>query len=93
MVDLKKRKMHLIQAVAAIEDEKALSALEAALHKIEAGQEILQKLAKPIRKTLDIEVLKQEQGWHGHDREKIMQIIKEMDVQEPIETLVAQLSK
>ncbi len=51
-------------------------------------------LAKPMRKTLDVEAIKREQGWKGyHDKEKMDRLIKEMDIQEPIEELLAMLTK
>ena len=51
-------------------------------------------LAKPMRKKFDPEEMKREQGWTGkHDKEGIMRLIKEMDVQEPIEEMLALLTK
>ena len=58
------------------------------------SEEENQKLAKPMRKTLDIEAIKREQGWKGyHDTEKMDRLIKKMDIQEPIEELLAMLTK
>jgi hypothetical protein len=51
-------------------------------------------LAKPIRKTFDKEAMMREQGWTGkHDKEGMDRLIKEMDIQEPIEELLAMLTK
>ncbi len=51
-------------------------------------------LAKPMRKKFDPEEMKREQGWTGkHDKEGIMRLIKEMDVKEPIEEMLALLTK
>ncbi|MCF8246558.1 MAG: hypothetical protein K9J37_10130 [Saprospiraceae bacterium] len=51
-------------------------------------------LVKPMRKTLDVEAIKREQGWKGkHDKEKMDRLIKEMNIQEPIEELLAMLTK
>ncbi len=50
-------------------------------------------LAKPYRKVFDKEAMMREQGWTGqHDKEGIMRLIKEMNVQEPIEELLAMLT-
>ena len=50
-------------------------------------------LSKPYRKKFDAEAMKREQGWTGkHDKEGIMRLIKEMNVQEPIEELLAMLT-
>lgn len=57
------------------------------------SEEEKQKLAKPMRK-FDEEAMMREQGWTGkHDKEGIMRLIKEMNVQEPIEELLALLTK
>ena len=51
-------------------------------------------LSKPLRETFDVEAIKREQHWQGqHDKLAIMQLIEEMDIEEPIETLLAQLTK
>ncbi|MCC6726374.1 MAG: hypothetical protein IT258_17840 [Saprospiraceae bacterium] len=53
-----------------------------------------QKMLKPMRKKFDPEEMKREQGWTGkHDKEGIMRLIKEMDVKEPIEEMLALLTK
>ena len=52
---------------------------------------ILIKLTKPRAKTLDIETLKKEQGFTQFDRAKFNALIKELDIQEPIEELIAMI--
>jgi hypothetical protein len=50
--------------------------------------------SKPLREIFDAEAIKREQHWQGqHDKPAIMQLIGEMDIEEPIETLLAQLTK
>lgn len=50
-------------------------------------------LEKPYREKLDVEAIKKEQGWTGqHDREGILQLIREIDVQEPVEELLDMLT-
>ena len=53
---------------------------------------LLAQVAKPVQETLDVEALKQAQNWHGTDREGLMQLLDDMDIQEPIEKLLAQLN-
>lgn len=51
-------------------------------------------LSKPLRETFDVEAIKREQHWQGqHDKLAMMQLIEEMGIEEPIETLLAQLTK
>lgn len=44
-------------------------------------------------KKFDVEAIMREQGWKGyHDIEKMKRLVKEMDIQEPIEDLLAMLT-
>ena len=48
-------------------------------------------MGKPMKK-FDVEVIMREQGWKGyHDTEKMKRLVKEMNIQEPIEELLAML--
>ncbi len=54
----------------------------------------VQLLAKSMRESFDKEGIKRSQNWKGqHDKAAMMQLIKDMDVQEPIEQLLARLSQ
>lgn len=55
--------------------------------------EHIQKYIRPVREKTDLEALIREQGYTGHDRERFDRIVKEMDIQEPIELLISQLTK
>ncbi len=58
------------------------------------SEEEKKMMAKPMRKEFDPEAMKREQGWTGkHDKEGMDRLIKEMDIQEPIEELLAMLTK
>jgi len=46
-----------------------------------------------IRQKFDADAIRQRRGRVGHDKAKIMHLIREMDIQEPIEQLLAQLTK
>jgi len=46
-----------------------------------------------IREKFDADAIRQNRGRVGHNKAKIMQLIREMEVQEPIEQLLAQLTK
>jgi hypothetical protein len=52
-----------------------------------------EKKLELIREKFDAEAIRQKRGRVGHNKAKIMQLIQEMDVQEPIEQLLAQLTK
>jgi hypothetical protein len=53
---------------------------------------LLMLMSKPMMETLDVEALKRTQNWQGPDQIGMMKLIDEMDVREPIEELLAQLS-
>jgi hypothetical protein len=78
-----------------IKAEKQNSAQESTVVRKGGLTEMEKKLlAKPIRKTFDKEAMMREQGWTGkHDKEGMDRLIKEMDIQEPIEELLAMLTK
>lgn len=67
---------------------------------IDVNQEIkatdpLQKLIKPIRKKLDIEQLKKEQNYEQNrmDSETFFKLVDEINIEEPLEDLLNQLTK
>ncbi len=92
MNGLAEQKIAFIREVSEIEDEQTLSALIAAYLQITARAKAGAK-PKAIRKKFDAEAIRHNRGRVGHDKDKIMSLIREMDVQEPIEQLLSQLSK
>ncbi|WP_353481220.1 hypothetical protein [Haliscomenobacter sp.] len=50
---------------------------------------ILEQLAKPIRAGFDLEEMKREQGYQPINKAEFDQLIKEPDIQEPLEDLLA----
>lgn len=51
------------------------------------------KPGKAVRQRFDADAIRRRRGRVGHDKAKIMLLIQEMNVQEPIEQLLAQLTK
>lgn len=83
-------KLNLIKKIMEVDDPSSLAAIEAAIsgfHRRD-DEDVLRKLAKPMRKELDIEELKREQNWQPVNKEEFFKKIKELDVQEPLETLL-----
>lgn len=93
MGSIAERKYHLIQLISSIEDEKLLVQIQEELEAIRRKEELLAQITKPMKKTLDVEEMKREQNWKPVDIEELQEIIKQMDIQEPIELLLSQLSK
>lgn len=71
--------------------EEAVEIVERRL--TEKQLEMLKKLARPIRAKLDLEELKREQNWKPVNREEFDRLVKEIDIQEPLEQLIADIGK
>lgn len=93
MTALAEKKLEFIREVSSIEDVKTLAALMEAYRKITGEAKATSKPVNPIRQKFNADAIRQRRGRVGHDKAKIMRLIREMDVQEPIEQLLAQLTK
>jgi hypothetical protein len=82
------KKYKLIEKITSLQDEEVLNKLELLLKEYSSGNAILMEIVKPMREELDIEQLKLEQNYKGFNKEEIDQLIKEIDIQEPIEDLL-----
>ncbi len=95
---LNDRKINLIVEITHLDNEESVRQIEDAVGKIkkrptENQLEMLKKLAKPIRKKIDLEELKREQNWKPIDREEFDRLVREIDIQEPLEQLLADIGK
>ncbi len=82
-------KLSLIRQISVLDDATLLAQLDTILKQYPSkNDDILKKLSTPRRKTLDIEQLKKEQNFTQFDRARFDQLIKELDIQEPIEELL-----
>jgi hypothetical protein len=93
MTALAEKKLEFIREVSGINDAETLAALVEAYRKITGEAKSDSKPVNPIRQKFDVDTIRQRRGRVGHDKAKIMRLIQEMDVQEPIEQLLAQLTK
>ncbi len=85
---LNERKINLIVRITKLDKEDAVRKIEETVDVVEKRPtqeqlELLKKLAKPMRKTLDIEELKREQNWKPIDRKEFDKKIEEFDWQIP----------
>ncbi len=76
--------MNLIVEITHLDDEASLRQIENVIGEIkkrptEKQLEMLEKLAKPMRKKLDIEALKREQNWKPSSNEEIREILKDFN--------------
>ena len=90
-------KMNLIVEITHLDDEASLRQIENVIGEIkkrptEKQLEMLKKLAKPMRKKLDIEELKREQNWKPSTQEEIDEIINNFDWQISLEELKKEIA-
>ena len=55
--------------------------------------DLLKIINRPIKKHLDIEALKKAKNYQGVNRDRFNQLVKEINILEPIDLLLSQLSK
>ena len=53
----------------------------------------LRQAVKPTRSHVTLDEMMEEQGYQGTNWERLDKLVQEMDIQEPIEELLAQLTK
>ncbi len=100
--NIETRKMALISFIITLKQEDAVAAFEhvvpsvkKAIKPTENGQRDaldLTHFARPTRESITIEELMQEQHATPIDKAKMAAIVKAMDIQEPIEILLSQLT-
>jgi DNA repair photolyase len=100
--NIENRKMALIRFIITLKHEDAVAAFEQVVPRVKKRVQPTKKakknelnlahFARPIRETITIEELMREQQFTVFDREGFDQIVKNMDIQEPIEELLAQLT-
>lgn len=86
-------KVKLIARISALSSEEVLRQLEQILipHASANPDDILVRLARPMPKKLDIDALLLKQGFKGVDRAKFDQLVRKINIQEPLEQLLAEV--
>jgi len=84
-------KLNLINKILSLNNISLLKKVEETLDEISEDDLILQKLNKPMRKKLDIEVLKKEQNYKPINKEAFFKKMDDLNIEEPIEELLAMI--
>ena len=66
---------------------------KAKVDKVVTKRDVLPKINRPMTKKLDLEALKKAKNYKGVNRVRFNQLVKEINIHEPIELLLSQLSK
>ena len=88
---LENRKQQLIQDILKLEKEEDVSKIEAQVKEIQSSDDFISKI-KPTRKGVTLEQLIEEQNYTPIKREEFFAKTKALDIQEPLEDLLAQLT-
>jgi hypothetical protein len=88
----KRLQEHLIERVKSTTDVDKLVRFLIFLDELPISEESAKRIFRPISKGISLETLKQEQNFTGTDWDKADKWARELDIQEPIEELLSQLS-
>lgn len=96
MMDNIARKYDLIDKIVHLQNNYVLEEIETLLRIVDRRTKadiILANITKPIKKTIDIEAIKREKGYKGVNRKRFDSLVKELNITEPLEDLLAQLKE
>ncbi len=82
------KKYRLIERITDLQDEKLLNQLEEFLDQQSESGKVLAEITKPMKEKLDLEQLKLDQNYQGFVPEEVEKLIKDIDLQEPIDKLL-----
>ncbi len=95
-INLNTRKYELISQVMQIEKEQNVRLIEDFFSKLFYKSINKQKyeddIFKPMRENISIEEMLKEQNYKGFDRNNFNNLVKELNIQEPIEDLLNELT-
>lgn len=91
-MNMESKKYRLIERITDIQSEQVLHKIEQVLNDLATERDIISELHQSIAEKLDLAALIQEKNYHGVDRVEFDRLIQEMDIQEPVEELLAMLT-
>jgi hypothetical protein len=80
-----------LESIRVIVDKTTVGAPIARKNKVK--KDVLNSISRPIKPHLDLEALKKEKNYTGVNKPRFFALIKEIDIMEPIELLMSQLSR
>jgi len=96
MKTLESRKLDVIKLVMEVQNEEVLSKFEDEAIKIKDNYNFKPDIAdaiKPVRKNVSLEQLKKEQNYQPVSYQEFRQLADKIEIEEPIEELLATLTK
>ena len=89
---IEKLKYEILAEIVKTNDEAILNSIKEMLLKVSSENDLFNRIVKPTREKITVEDLIREQNYKGFDKEKVDKLIKEMDIQDPIEELLNELT-
>jgi hypothetical protein len=88
-------KIRLINRITLLADADVLFLLDKVLDngKLDREDWLMLSLHAPVREKTDLDELIKAQNYRGPDRERFQRAARDMDIQEPVEDLLALLTK
>jgi hypothetical protein len=103
LFNIESRKIELITFIASLQQEEAISAIEKIAQQYKFYKETepnlhivsesdVEYFKRPIRDSITVDDIVGEQNWKSLDEAEMDALVKKMDIQEPIELFMAQLT-
>lgn len=89
--NLDHRKYKLIKEIMSIEDEAQLSKLEVQMDEIQGKSSLWQKVIAPTKDSISLKEMIKEQNYKPISKEEFFQMAEELEIEESLEDLLAQL--
>lgn len=81
-------KLHIIEKILKLENTSGLEKIEHTIDEVYNEQvDLITKLAKPMRKKIDLEALKKEQNYQPIDKQKLFKDFAALEIEESVEEL------
>ncbi len=87
-MSLEAQKLDLINKITLVESEELLSELQVLFNQWQDKELFLKSLVAPVRKKTDLDEIIKAQNYKGFNRKEFDKLVKEIDIQEPVEELI-----
>ena len=88
---IEKLKYEILAEIVKTNDEAILNSIKEMLQKVSSDNDLFNRIVKPTREKITVEDLIREQNHKGFDRTRFDKLVKELDIQDPIEELLNDL--
>ena len=85
---LEAKKLDLITHITQLDTDELLSQLQALFYQWINKEQLLKSLSIPIRQKTDLDEIMREQNYQGFNRQVFDELIREINIQEPVEELI-----